>query len=490
MENRIRQTADGVSPSTAALMRGLGQALGRYVLPELQSGEACERAEFARQVSDRLAAELSLPASNIALHQENMGRVISEIASFLGTAAAEDPAPAASLAELRGRLAEQVRQLADHESQQPRAADGIKPLWASIRRVERELRADIDRYRTPPPGAVDATSSLTADQLTETLRQALPDAGSLSLTGFRILPGGRSKTTVFASLAGYPAWPAEVVLRQDMTTGVVDTRDGATKVANEFPILQAAARAGLPVPRPLFLQAEPGRAGPPFMITARASGKAPGDWRGFAEPGSAATRASVRHLAEVLAQLHRIDLRHLPLQHELALSPEERMQREIDYRWTKWTRDTVEASPIIESALARLRRECRHGLGGPALVHGDVLPHNLLVDGDRISALLDWEFVHVGDPAEDLAYCRAAVSAVMPWDEFVALYCAAGGQPVDERRLLIFGLWGLVRNCSFAASAARLYLDQGTQDFTTGAIGYVSIPLMETHIATLLDAMG
>jgi aminoglycoside phosphotransferase (APT) family kinase protein len=80
-------------------------------------------------------------------------------------------------------------------------------------------------------------------------------------------------------------------------------------------------------------------------------------------------------------------------------------------------------------------------------VHGDVLPHNLLADDGRVTALLDWEFVHVGDPAEDLAYCRPAVAAVMPWSEFMQRYDDAGGQKVDERRLAIFGLWGLVRNC-------------------------------------------
>jgi aminoglycoside phosphotransferase (APT) family kinase protein len=174
---------------------------------------------------------------------------------------------------------------------------------------------------------------------------------------------------------------------------------------------------------------------------------------------------------------------------EVALAPEPRMQREIEYRWTKWQRDTLEPSPLIECAFARLRAECRHGLGGPALVHGDVLPHNLLVENGRVTALLDWEFAHLGDPAEDLAYLKPVIPAVMPWENFMALYVAAGGQPVDARRLAIFGLYGLVRNCSFLASAARLHATGGTDDFGMGAIGYITLPAIEAQIGAMLQAM-
>jgi aminoglycoside phosphotransferase (APT) family kinase protein len=40
----------------------------------------------------------------------------------------------------------------------------------------------------------------------------------------------------------------------------------------------------------------------------------------------------------------------------------------------------------------------------PVLCHGDAGPGNFLYDGDRVSALLDWEFAHLGDPHDDLAW--------------------------------------------------------------------------------------
>ena len=173
-----------------------------------------------------------------------------------------------------------------------------------------------------------------------------------------------------------------------------------------------------------------------------------------------------------------------------------RLRREVEYRWHKWQRDAVEPSPIVECALSRLLMECRAGsdggtrLGGPTLVHGDMLSHNLLAADGRITAVLDWESVHAGDPAQDLAYCRHAVKQVVPWAEFMDIYLASGGQAIGERRLLIHELAGVVRNCTFAASAARHYLDQGTRDFTIGAAGYFIVPSMEPQILALLEAMG
>ena len=38
------------------------------------------------------------------------------------------------------------------------------------------------------------------------------------------------------------------------------------------------------------------------------------------------------------------------------------------------------------------------------IVHGDFGPQNVLIAGDNISALLDWEFAHAGQPVEDLAW--------------------------------------------------------------------------------------
>jgi aminoglycoside phosphotransferase (APT) family kinase protein len=43
---------------------------------------------------------------------------------------------------------------------------------------------------------------------------------------------------------------------------------------------------------------------------------------------------------------------------------------------------------------------------GPVIVHGDFGPQNVLIEDDRINALVDWEFAHIGQPVEDLAWAE------------------------------------------------------------------------------------
>ncbi|MET9402321.1 phosphotransferase [Kitasatospora sp. NPDC002965] len=78
------------------------------------------------------------------------------------------------------------------------------------------------------------------------------------------------------------------------------------------------------------------------------------------------------------------------------------------------------AAPVLEACGALLRRIHEIApsiLGaethdvGQVLVHGDFGPNNLLLapvtpDAFRVTAVVDWEFAHLGDAVEDLAWCE------------------------------------------------------------------------------------
>ncbi|MDT0269063.1 phosphotransferase [Streptomyces sp. DSM 44915] len=53
---------------------------------------------------------------------------------------------------------------------------------------------------------------------------------------------------------------------------------------------------------------------------------------------------------------------------------------------------------------------------GNVLVHGDFGPNNVLLDPNTcdITAVVDWEFAHLGDPVEDLAWCEWIVRTHHP----------------------------------------------------------------------------
>jgi len=107
------------------------------------------------------------------------------------------------------------------------------------------------------------------------------------------------------------------------------------------------------------------------------------------------------------------------------------------------------AFDLLETRLPRAERL--------SLIHSDVGFHNILVDRGRISAVLDWEFSHLGEPEEDLAYCRPAVEALAPWDLFIERYHAAGGPAVSADRLRAYRLWRGVRNATCCALGLQAF---------------------------------
>lgn len=74
---------------------------------------------------------------------------------------------------------------------------------------------------------------------------------------------------------------------------------------------------------------------------------------------------------------------------------------------------------------------------GRVLVHGDFGPSNVLLAGRAVVAVLDWEFAHLGDPVEDLAWCEWLVRTHHPehTGALTEFFSAYGDQvpPWEER---------------------------------------------------------
>ncbi|MBT4161120.1 MAG: phosphotransferase family protein [Gammaproteobacteria bacterium] len=61
-------------------------------------------------------------------------------------------------------------------------------------------------------------------------------------------------------------------------------------------------------------------------------------------------------------------------------------------------------SPLATFATAWLLDHAPRDAERLVVCHGDVGPGNFMHDGQKLTAMLDWEFVHVGDPMDDLAW--------------------------------------------------------------------------------------
>jgi tRNA A-37 threonylcarbamoyl transferase component Bud32 len=75
---------------------------------------------------------------------------------------------------------------------------------------------------------------------------------------------------------------------------------------------------------------------------------------------------------------------------------------------------------------------------GSVLVHGDFGPQNMLFDNAtlQVTALVDWEFAHAGDPVEDLAWAEWIVRMHHPHlaKQLDALFDGYGHRPAWLRR--------------------------------------------------------
>ena len=60
--------------------------------------------------------------------------------------------------------------------------------------------------------------------------------------------------------------------------------------------------------------------------------------------------------------------------------------------------------PLLLEAAAWLRANRPPNAISTAPIHGDAGPGNFVHDGERVLILTDWEFAHLGDPAEDWVY--------------------------------------------------------------------------------------
>ena len=87
----------------------------------------------------------------------------------------------------------------------------------------------------------------------------------------------------------------------------------------------------------------------------------------------------------------------------------------------------------------------------PVWIHGDLHPGKLIVQGDRLGALIDFVDVTAGDPAYDLAIAWLAFDATGR-----ASFRAAYGSPADHAR------WTRAR--AWAVAMALLLIDHGDDD--------------------------
>lgn len=327
------------------------------------------------------------------------------------------------------------------------------------------------------------------EQVTGRLRAFLARRirGEFSLTDVRSLAGGSSKEQYGFRLR----WQDEqgrardeaLVLRMRPTASVVETHP-----LREYQAL-AAVRDVIPVPPLHWIDADGAELGQPALIYGYCPGITKPPREGAYNPrggyGPKYRALLAPQFVGYFAALARLDWRGADVS---AFDPprpgsSEGVISAINWWERVWEEDCVERNPLITLA-AQWLRDHAPPIDYVSFVHQDFRGGNFLFDPSdgRITAMLDWELVQLGDRHNDLAFFlnplfaetlddgQVMAGGLLTRDAFLRDYERLSGLPVDPVRLTyysVFTCWRGAINAS--ATAARVIVGQQThQDIRVG----------------------
>jgi aminoglycoside phosphotransferase (APT) family kinase protein len=246
--------------------------------------------------------------------------------------------------------------------------------------------------------------------------------------------------------------------------------------------------SAVPVPRAYWWSDDPGILGAPFLFGEKAQGSAIVPWVSPGAPGldEAFRKSLAAQFIDALAALHRLDWQTQPIAEmagdvtasNAALANVEFWEQRIE-RWA------MRPYPLAEWAIRWLKGNCPVA-PRVSIVHGDYRTGNFLEADGRITAILDWELVHLGDPHEDLGWaslpmymggskliCRLAEPN---W--FYERYEEKVGFPVSQASVRYYRALSLLKLAATHMAAARC--------FEEGRFNDMRMPAMGSQIATCL----
>lgn len=263
---------------------------------------------------------------------------------------------------------------------------------------------------------------------------------TVSVASLNRLAGGASNETWSFDARIEDGVSLPLVMRKAFDSGLLDESMGA-----EFALMSALYEQGTPVPKMRWYEsADDSPFGGAFMIMDRAMGI---DIRKAMARGQVDVERMGPKLAAIQAQIHSLDYRDLPIAgrdsgnfslHQLEV-------------WTaKFQQFNPGRWPLLSLACNWLAANVPE-LDRPVLVHGDFKANNLLCDREEVTAVIDWEMAHIGDPVEDLAWTMLwktpfdLVGGMLSESAYVSAYEEKFGQAVAPSRLMFWRIFSWLK---------------------------------------------
>ncbi|MFC4292581.1 phosphotransferase family protein [Sphingorhabdus arenilitoris] len=308
--------------------------------------------------------------------------------------------------------------------------------------------------RTMPPYLPQNDAGVAA-MLQDFFSKERPGA---SVSDVARMGGGASKEQFVFTLSGSDGEAEKFVLRMDPLEGITETSR-----AREYEILMAF-QGVVPVPKPIWLDADGAHFGQPAVIMEFVGGVTKPASDGVTVTGLGTVLGDplrgkiLPQFTAMLAKIHNFDwqLAHLPSFTAPLADPKQPTRWLINFWKELLEQDAITKEPALRLATQWLEDnipDCPK----VGVVHGDYRTGNYLFDeaSGEITAMLDWEMCYLGDYHDDLAWLLQPVfgskidgifraSDLLPPREMIAAYEAASGNIVNPKSLhyfTVFNAW-------------------------------------------------
>ncbi len=267
------------------------------------------------------------------------------------------------------------------------------------------------------------------------------------------LGGGASKEQFSFTLTRPSGTPERYVLRMDPMEGITETSR-----QREYEIL-LAMQGVIPVPRPIWLDAEGDHFGRPAVIMELVSGSPKPSTMTLSVTGLGTVlgdplRGQIRpQYLDMLAKIHNFDWASADLPSYAAPTADSKQATRwlINFWKELLEQDALVREPVLRLATQWLEEnvpDCEK----LCFVHGDFRTGNYLFEEatGKVTAMLDWEMSYIGDFHADLGWLLQPVFGTRidgvfrvsdifdGEDDFIAAYEVASGNRVNRQTLHYF----------------------------------------------------
>lgn len=356
-----------------------------------------------------------------------------------------------------------------------------------VRTTDWEDSLYIRRGQPVPCPRQSSGLDITRESLLDYLQTKFPDWADLKITKFVQLFGGISKQTILFDTEDRRNGKQSLVLRAEVP--VILLHYDGSDVTREYHMIQLMEKMGLPVAKTRWLEEDTTLLGGRFIVFDKSPGIMRGSNLGSTEP---LPEALVDSMLSTFYKMHNLTLdRNDPLAWKSHLR--EWLPHHTVYDTTKHyvnvfipneiARCGIPMTPDLARGLKWIQNNIPDtGDEKPVIQHMDYSFNNILFDGDRVSAILDWETSRLGDPVDDIVWTQLSLSNVMSQEEFLRRYKEGTGRTVTPYRMAYSQVTKFVLNLIGALNSIHCLDGQDNTPIKFSLLGYFYMPILCTQL--------